>query len=44
MDIENTWICNICGHKNQNDEVVCEQCGALSIESSYDAISYEDNS
>jgi len=32
------WICEICNHKNPNNEDICEECGSYREETSYDAI------
>jgi rubrerythrin len=39
----NMWECEVCGHKNTDEEDVCENCGAHREESSYDAIADEDD-
>jgi hypothetical protein len=38
------WKCEICGHENPEDEDVCEECGSFKEETSYDAISDEEDS
>lgn len=39
-----TWICEICGHENSEHQDICEECGSLKQESSYDAIADEEDS
>ena len=36
------WICKICGHRNSDDEDICEDCGSLNDEPTYDAIDDEE--
>jgi membrane protease subunit (stomatin/prohibitin family) len=31
-----TWECEICGHKNEDSEEICEECGCLREEPCYD--------
>lgn len=38
------WKCSICDHLNPADEDICEECGSLRQESSYDAIADEEDS
>jgi len=38
---EETWTCPICGKENPIDEDICQGCGSLREEPSYDAISDE---
>jgi rubrerythrin len=37
------WTCEICGHDNLDEEDICEECGSYREESSYDAISDEED-
>jgi uncharacterized membrane protein YvbJ len=38
-----TWICDICGHENPDDEEICKNCGSYKEENSYDAIADEED-
>ena len=39
---QETWICPICDEENPSDEDLCQGCGSLRTETSYDAISDEE--
>jgi uncharacterized membrane protein YvbJ len=30
------WTCEICGHKNPDEEDICEECGSYKEEPAYD--------
>jgi hypothetical protein len=39
-----TWTCGLCGHDNPDEDEICEECGSLREEPSYDAIADEEDS
>lgn len=39
---EETWTCPICEEENPSDGDICQGCGSLREEPSYDAISDEE--